>query len=51
MKTLTIPVTDGAVEKFLAIQKRHDFPNQSDCLEFILREFVDPFAGKKKEGA
>lgn len=36
MKNLSIPVSDGTFEKFIAIQKKRRFPNQSDCLEHIV---------------
>ena len=40
MKNLSIPVSDGCFEKFIAIQKSHGFENQSNCLEYIIDEFV-----------
>ncbi len=38
LKNLSIPVSDPAFEKFCAIQKKHGFKNQSDCLEYVIEQ-------------
>lgn len=36
MRNISVAVSDQAYERFLEIQKRKGFKNQSDCLEFVI---------------
>lgn len=47
MKNLSIPVSDQSFEKFLAIQKKHDFKNQSDTLEYCIEQVAAKEAEKE----
>jgi hypothetical protein len=42
LKYLAIPVNDDVFEKFDAVQKRHRFKNQSETLEFMIKNFAEP---------
>jgi len=38
LKNLSVVVSDTTYEKFLRIQKREGFKNQSDTLEFLIEQ-------------
>jgi hypothetical protein len=47
LKNLSIPVNDRIFEDFIAIQRKHDFKNQSDCLEYVIEQVANSEAEKR----
>lgn len=41
MKQVSVAVTNEVYEKFVGIQKKHGFSNQSDCLEFVINQVAE----------
>lgn len=46
MKTISVTINDLTYKKFAEIQRRKEFNNQSDTLEFVINQIFEQF---KKE--